>query len=71
MGRDPAKIMSALLTYIPGFGNFCQAFRPIANEKVFHGLFSLIFRRNICWEMPLREMPYRKLIGRQATRGWH
>jgi hypothetical protein len=45
MGRDPAKIMSALLTYIPGFGNFCQAFRPIANEKVFHGRFSLIIRR--------------------------
>jgi hypothetical protein len=38
--------MSALLTYIHGFGNFCQAFRPIANEKVFHGPFSLIFRRD-------------------------
>jgi hypothetical protein len=57
MGRDPAKIMSALLTYIPGFGNFCQAFRPIANEKVFHGPVLPNLPSEYLWEMPFWDAP--------------
>jgi hypothetical protein len=35
------EIMSALLTYFMGDGNFCQAFRAIATEKA---VFWTIFR---------------------------
>src|SRR6185437_7161049 len=54
------KFMSALLTYFRADGNFCQALRPIANEKASRSR----FRRNFV-HLPIRS--YRPTL--QTTSG--
>jgi hypothetical protein len=41
--RRTFEFMSAMLTYFSTVGNFCQAFRRIANEKASWGGFSRNF----------------------------